>query len=35
LKFVYPTWYKMNEEKRAEILKTAKKYLEKLENNQL
>lgn len=35
LKFVYPTWYKMKEEKREEILKTAKKYLEKLENNQL
>jgi len=35
LKFVYPTWYKMKEEKRVEILKTAKKYLEKLENNQL
>jgi deoxyribodipyrimidine photolyase-related protein len=35
LKFVYPTWYKMKEEKREKILETAKKYLEKLENNQL
>ncbi len=35
LKFVYPTWYKMKEEKREEILETAKKYLKKLENNQL
>lgn len=35
LKFVYPTWYKMAEEKREEILKTAKIYLTKLENNDL
>lgn len=35
LKFVYPTWYKMVEEKREEILKTAKIYLTKLENNDL
>lgn len=35
LKFVYPTWYKMKEEKREEIIKTAKNYLKKLENNDL
>ena len=35
LKFVYPTWYKMKQEKREEITKTAKKYLKKLENNDL
>ena len=35
LKFVYPTWYKMTEIKREQILKTAKNYLIKLEQNQL
>ncbi len=35
LKFVYPTWYKMNEEKRKEIIKTAENYLSKISKNQL
>ena len=35
LKFVYPTWHKMAEKKRDEILAQAKIYLEKLKLNQL
>lgn len=35
LKFVYPTWYKMDKEKREAIIQTAKKYLNKLEDNDL
>ena len=35
LKFTYPTWYKMSEEKRSEILNQAQEYLEKLAKNEL
>ncbi len=35
LKFVYPTWHKMELKKRQEILNQAQIYLEKLKHNQL
>lgn len=35
MQFVYPTWYKMDEKKRENILNQAKIYLEKIKNNNL
>ncbi len=35
MQFVYPTWYKMSEEKRNQILNQAKFYSEQIYNNEL
>ncbi|MBM5782313.1 MAG: cryptochrome/photolyase family protein [Pelagibacterales bacterium] len=35
MQFVYPTWHKMSEEKRSQILNQAQLYLDQINNNQL